>query len=153
VTGLPTWEDFNVPVLRVLSDRATRTLRELRQAVADDVRLTSEQRAETLLSGQLRADNRIGWAASYLNRVDALSRPARGHYQITDFGLELLRLHPDLITENDLKLVAKEGDEWWLSRSSTGSVQTVEQVGLETQLDPTEQVEQGIARLREEVAS
>ncbi len=152
MTELPTWEDFAVPVLRVLSDRATRTLRELRQAVADEVGLTPEQRAETLLSGQLRADNRIGWAASYLNRVDALSRPARGHYEITGFGLELLRQHPDRISENDLKAVAKEGDEWWLSRASPGSAHTLE-VGLETQLDPTEQVEQGIARLREEVAS
>lgn len=151
MSAMPTWEEFNVPVLAVLSDGTTRTLRELRRDVADAVGLTAEQRAETLASGQGRADNRIGWAASYLNRVDALNRPSRGRYEITDFGRELLRQHPDRITETDLKAVAKEGDEWWISRSTVDGEDRQEID--DTVLDPTEQVEQGVARIHEEVAS
>lgn len=151
--AMPTWEDFNVSVLSVLSDGATRTLRELRRDVADAVGLTPEQRSEALASGQLRADNRIGWAASYLSRVDALRRPSRGRYEITDFGRELLQLHPDRITESDLKAVAKEGDEWWIARSSLGGTETQPFDETTTLLDPTEQVEQGVARIHEEVAS
>ena len=62
MSGMPTWEEFNVPVLTVLSDGATRTLRELRRDVADAVGLTAEQRAETLASGQLprRQPDRLG---------------------------------------------------------------------------------------------
>ena len=153
MSGMPTWEEFNVPVLTVLSDGATRTLRELRRDVADAAGLTAEQRAETLASGQLRADNRIGWAASYLNRVDALHRPSRGRYEITDFGRELLQQHPDLITEKDLKAVAKEGDEWWISRSTVDGEDHEQIDDTATVLDPTEQVEQGVARIHEEVAS
>lgn len=153
MSGMPTWEEFNVPVLTVLSDGATRTLRELRRDVADAVGLTAEQRAETLASGQLRADNRIGWAASYLNRVDALHRPSRGRYEITDFGRELLQQHPDRITESDLKAVAKEGDEWWISRSTVDGEDREQIDDTATVLDPTEQVEQGVARIHEEVAS
>ena len=41
MSGMPTWEEFNVPVLTVLSDGATRTLRELRRDVADAVGLTA----------------------------------------------------------------------------------------------------------------
>jgi len=153
MSAMPTWEDFNVPVLTVLSDGATRTLRELRRDVADTVGLTPEQRSEALASGQLRADNRIGWAASYLNRVDALRRPSRGRYEITDFGRELLQRHPDRITENDLKAVAKEGDEWWIPRSPLGEPEIQPFDDTTTTLDPTEQVEQGVARIHEEVAS
>lgn len=153
MSGMPTWEEFNVPVLKVLSDGATRSLRELRRDVAEAVGLTAEQRAETLASGQLRADNRIGWAASYLNRVDALHRPSRGRYVITDFGRDLLLRHPGGITENDLKAVAKEGDEWWISRSSVDGREQQELEETATVLDPTEQVEQGVARIHEEVAS
>ena len=86
MTDMPTWEGFNVPILKVLSDGATRTLRQLRLDVADAVGLSPEHRAAALPSGQGRADNRIGWAASYLNRVDALHRPSRGQYVITDLG-------------------------------------------------------------------
>lgn len=153
MNGMPTWEQFNVPILTVLSDGVTRTLRELRRDVADAVGLTIEQRAETLASGQMRADNRIGWAASYLNRVDALHRPSRGRYEITDFGRELLREHPHRILENDLKAVAKEGDEWWISRSTIDGEHREQIDDTATVLDPTEQVEQGVARIHEEVAS
>lgn len=153
MTGMPTWEGFTVPILKVLSDGATRTLRQLRVDVADAVGLTTDQRAATLPSGQSRADNRIGWAASYLNRVDALHRPSRGQYVITDLGRELLASHPELITENDLKSLAKEGDEWWLSRSSTEGQDAQPLDTSSTDLDPTEQVEQGVARIHEEVAS
>ncbi len=153
MSGTPTWEQFNVPVLTVLSDGMTRSLRQLRRDVADAVGLTAEQRAETLPSGQLRADNRIGWAASFLNRVDALDHPSRGQYVITDFGRELLERHPTGITENDLKAVAKEGDEWWLSRPSTDGREAQPLDTPPSDLDPTEQVEQGVARIHEEVAS
>jgi len=153
MSGMPTWEEFNLPVLTVLSDGATRTLRELRRDVSVAVGLTAEQRAEALVSGQLRADNRIGWAASYLNRVDALHRPSRGRYEITDFGRELLGRHPHRITENDLKAVAKEGDEWWISSSSVDGEEHQQADDTTTVLDPTEQVEQGVARIHEEVAS
>jgi len=153
MSGTPTWEQFNVPILTVLSDGTTRSLRQLRRDVADAVGLTAEQRAETLPSGQLRVDNRIGWAASFLNRVDALDRPSRGQYVITDFGRELLERHPTGITENDLKAVAKEGDEWWLSRSAANGQEDQPLDTSATDLDPTEQVEQGVARIHEEVAS
>ena len=153
MSGTPTWEQFNVPILTVLSDGTTRSLRQLRRDVADAVGLTAEQRAETLPSGQLRVDNRIGWAASFLNRVDALDRPSRGQYVITDFGRELLERHPTGITENDLKAVAKEGDEWWLSRSAANGQEDQPLDTSATDLDPTEQVEQGVARVHEEVAS
>lgn len=153
MSATPTWEQFNVPVLTVLSDGVTRSLRQLRRDVADAVGLTAEQRAEALPSGQLRADNRIGWASSFLTRVDALARPSRGHYAITEFGRELLALHPREITENDLKAVAREGDEWWLSRSSADGQEAQPLDTSATVLDPTEQVEQGVARVHEEVAS
>ncbi len=150
---LPTWEEFNAPVLSVLADGVVRTLRELRRDVVTAVGLTDEQVAEVLPTGQPRADNRIGWAASYLNRVDALNRPTRGRYEITTFGRELLAKHPGGITETHLKSVAKPGDEWWITRRTVDG-ESVEQVDEPaTKLDPTEQVEQGIARIHEEVAS
>lgn len=150
---LPTWEEFNVPVLTVLSDGETRTLRELRRDVAAAVGLTEEQLGQVLPSGQSRAENRIGWAASYLNRVDALERPTRGRYEITDLGRRLLTEHPRGIEEATLRALAKAGDEWWISRRGVDG-QTVEQIEEPAAaLDPTEQIERGIERIHQEVAA
>ncbi|HQV56798.1 MAG TPA: winged helix-turn-helix domain-containing protein, partial [Ilumatobacteraceae bacterium] len=152
MSDLPTWEDFNVPVLAVLSDGKTRTLRDLRRAVTEQVGLNEVQRSQVLPSGQSRADNRIGWAASYLNRVDALHRPSRGSYEITDLGRRMLAEHPTSITELDLRAVAKEGDEWWLNKATPAGSPAEVLDQAPTELDPTEQVERGVARIKGEVA-
>jgi restriction system protein len=153
MTGLPSWEDFAVPVLTVLSDGVTRTLRDLRKDVSELTGLTDDQRSQTLPSGQSRAENRIGWAASFLNRVDALDRPGRGRYVITELGRGLLISHPTGITVHDLRSLAKEGDEWWKQKSSAAVDQANDLDPDLSGLDPTEQVEQGIARIHEEVSS
>ena len=153
MTGLPSWEDFAVPVLTVLSDGATRSLRDLRKDVSELTGLTDDQRSQTLPSGQSRAENRIGWAASFLNRVDALDRPGRGRYVITELGRGLLISHPTGITVHDLRSLAKEGDEWWKQKSSEAVGQASDLDPDLSGLDPTEQVEQGIARIHEEVSS
>lgn len=152
--SLPSWYDFNVPVLRALLDGELLPIRQLRQKVADAVQLTEEQRAITIPSGQFTYESRISWAASYLNRVDALERPQRGHYRITDKGRQLLKDHPKTISETTLRRVANPDDQWWIPKRGTGTLKdsTDDFNDADTSLDPTEQVEQGIARIHEDVA-
>ncbi len=153
MTQMPTWDGFNVAVLRYLSDGAVRGLSDVRQAVADMSGLTDEQRAEQLPSGQPKADNRIGWAVSYLTRVDAVERPTRARYRITPVGRALLAEHPDGISEQLLRTMAKPGDEWWVTKRS-GSGTTPDIIELETKpLDPMEQIEEGLARIQSDVAA
>jgi restriction system protein len=150
---MPTWEGFSVYVLRYLSDGVERSLGEIRQGVADLAKLTDEQRAEQVPSGQLRLDNRIGWATSKLTRVGAIERPSRARYRITPKGQALLAAHPDAITEEILRTLAKPGDEWWLSKPTTpGEPPSV--IDIETEpLDPMEQIEEGLARNHSAVAA
>lgn len=156
MSEMPTWEQFMVPVLEVSADGETRQLRTLFADVSAHVGLSEAQQAELLGSGQPRAENRIGWAASYLARVDALDKPSRGRYRITDTGRNLLASHPDGITEGDLKLIAKEGDEWWKPKPTDGSGDedaVADDDNADSALDPVEQVEKGTARINEAVAA
>src|SRR5699024_1613849 len=111
---MPTWDMFMVPVLRALSDGQVVRLRELREAVAVAEQITEEQRTELLPSGQPKVENRIGWAASYLNRVGALERPARGQYVIPHTGRTLLADLPVGILESVLLTVATEGAKQYM---------------------------------------
>jgi restriction system protein len=62
MTDMPTWEEFMIPTLRVLSDGVIRHWREFQPLVADEANLTDEQKIEMLPSGnQLKYQNRIGW--------------------------------------------------------------------------------------------
>jgi restriction system protein len=153
---MPTWDGFMIYVLRYLSDGSIRTLGEIRESVAISAGLTPEQRAETLPSGQSKAANRIGWAVSYLTRVEAIERPSRARYRTTPVGTELLGQYPGGITEDILRTLAKPGDEWWLGKRSDGintpTVPTIEEIPIEP-LDPMEQIEAGLERIQSAVAA
>ncbi len=151
---IPTWEGFSLYVLRYLNDGDERGLSEIRQGVADLAGLTDSQRAEQVSSGQLRLDNRIGWAISKLNRVGAIERPARARYRITTKGKLLLAAHPNGITEEILRTVAKSGDEWWNQKGGSGTMGTdVTDVEKTEPLDPMEQIALGVNRINSDVAA
>jgi restriction system protein len=149
---LPTWEGFLAPILQVSSDGRVRTRQEIYTDVAAHMHLTEAQRAETLKSGQGKADNRIGWAMSFLVRAEALSRPRRGTSVITDAGRALLAEHPDGITEDHLQAIPAFRDYIPVERS--GSMRpSAATAPVETALDPVEQIEQGIQRINADVSA
>ncbi|OHU23653.1 restriction endonuclease [Mycobacteroides chelonae] len=150
--AIPTWDQFMAPALTALLDGQIRRRRELYSIVADAVNLTDTDRSEALSSGQRRYENRIGWATSYLNRVTAIDRPARGQYAITDVGRKLLTDHPDGITEKHLRalVVAENIPHTWFALGA--QEQGAAEANPQSELDPVEQVQQGIDRLNAEVA-
>ncbi|WP_082819280.1 winged helix-turn-helix domain-containing protein [Brevibacterium linens] len=75
-----------VSVLRVFTDGEVRTRRETNSLVANVAGLSEGQVSELLESGQPKYMNWIGWGMSFLTRTNALSRPSRGSYVITDGG-------------------------------------------------------------------
>lgn len=150
---VPSWEEFNVWVLKVLQDGEMLSVRELRREVPVLMKLTEQQMSATFSSGKSMVANRIGWAVSYLTRVDALERPQRAHYRITLIGRQLLSDKPQGVTEADLRKLAKPDDRWWVPSTKSGkdtiNADATEEV--DTKLDPIEQVEQGIDRIHEDV--
>lgn len=151
-----------VPLLSTLSSGESRSTREIRNTVSDLVDLTAQQRTEMLPSGRVtRAADRISWALHFLHRVEAIHRPSRATYRITDRGLALLSDHPGGLTERDLKPLAKPGDEWWRQRSPSNDpvgaaveepTVSLPEVGVSA-LDPYELIDQGVAQIHGELAS
>lgn len=144
---LPKWDRFMVPILKVLSDGEVRGRRELYNLVANETRLSDEQRAEVLESGQPRFENRISWALMHLLRANAIMRPSRGQQVITESGRILLETNPNSLTKADLRLI--EGYDDGRKKSTLEAVSGPES----EELDPYELVEYGIARINSEVAS
>ena len=101
-------------------------------------------------------ENRMGWALSYLFNVGALERPARNRYRVTDGGLAVLKQFPTGATEAQLDQYAKDV-------SSPIHPYKRREVGLDSEqpvtslvpneLTPIEQVQRGISRIAEDVAT
>ena len=159
---MPTWEGFMIPTLRVLSDGIVRHWREFQPLVADEMKLTGEQRQEMLPSGsQVKYKNRIGWGVSFLTNVGALDRPKRGHYTITDAGRQILHMFPNGVRERDVKVLGEDPTspirtyqktERALTGHEDSAVGVVAQGGSES-MTPIEQVLSGIERINQEVSA
>ncbi|QCV96665.1 restriction endonuclease [Acidipropionibacterium acidipropionici] len=139
------------PALRVLSDGEIHVLKDIREAAADALNLTPEQRAETIPSGQLRYENRCTWAVSYLKHAAAIEPVSRGKYRITEEGRTLLARHPNGIVEADLEEIAgyDPKSSWGESAPQDSGRQHVPE---ETELTPDEQIGQAVDQLTAEVA-
>lgn len=103
MADMPNWEGVMTPTLRLMGDGEVCHRRELQPRIADEVGLTDRHRKEMLPWGrQVKNENRIGWAMSFMTNVGSLARPKRGHYQITDAGRELIALFPHGTKERDI---------------------------------------------------
>lgn len=157
MSAMPNWEGFMIPTLKVMNDGAVRHWRDFQPLVADLVQLTDEQRKEMLPSGgQLKYQNRIGWAVSFLTNVGAIDRPKRGHYQITDAGRQLIELFPNGAKERDIKALGEDPASPIRAYKSAAPRSKNIDIGTdveESAMTPLEQVQSGIERIDEEIAA
>lgn len=153
MSAMPNWEGFMIPTLRVLADGKTRHWREFQPLVADAIPLSEEQRAERLSSGDLRFENRIGWAVSFLTNVGALERPSRGHYRITDAGSGLIPMFPEGAREKDINALGEDpSSPIRVYEATTKKAAEAATAPSTSEMTPIEQVQAGIERINDEVA-
>lgn len=150
----PTWDQYMIPSLHVLVDGQVRRGREIVDRAADLLQLSEIDRAVLIPSGQEQWKNRGNWALSYLARAGAVERPSRGRYVITEVGRELLEAHPGGMTEKDLRSVPGYDSPRLVQKAAAGAAPAtpVPVVDERTELDPDEQIENGIARIHADVA-
>lgn len=151
--NVPTWDQYMLPSLQVLSDGQVHRTRQIVEAAADLLGVTDEQRQILIPSGQEQYRNRGNWALSYLARAGAVQRPSRGQYLITDVGRELLADHPGGITERNLRELSGNPHAPNTFKAFPSPAQLPSDVQQEASaLDPLEQIASGVARINEDVA-
>jgi restriction system protein len=96
--AIPGFQELTLPVLREYADGRERTTRDVRDRIALQLGLTSEELAEQLPSRRaFKYANRVAWAHSYLKQAVLLESPRRGVYRITERGRGVLRSPPGRI--------------------------------------------------------
>jgi len=158
VMACPPFNEFFIPVLRVLADGQARSIREVRNAVPELMSLSDDDLAETIPSGQPAFENRANWAMSYLTRAGALTRPNRGVYQITDVGRDVMKTYSGGLTASEV-----ENLPYWFaiqysnartsSQFEDGEISAGTVAEENSTLDPVEQIESGITRIHDDVAA
>jgi restriction system protein len=93
--AVPDFQSFLLPLLVLVGERSSVTPAEAKEAIANSMRLSDDDRRLRLQSGlQYVFDNRLGWARTYLKKAGLLESPKRGVWAITDRGRSLLQTKP-----------------------------------------------------------
>jgi len=150
--AVPDFQSLMRPTLAALADGSEKTQAELRDQIATEFALTTEDREELLPSGRQAAfANRLGWAITYLVKTGLLTRPKRGVAKVTDRGLDVLAKHPHRV---DLSVLAQfpELGEFRASKpaSAPDSPKATDVVGV---LSPTESISALVDEVNATVAS
>jgi restriction system protein len=96
--GVPDFQTLMLPVLRASAEGEVR-ISDVVEKLADELKLTAEERTHLLPSGkQSRFANRVNWAKSYLGKAGLIHLTRRAHFVISDDGRRVLENPPDRIT-------------------------------------------------------
>ncbi|MFW9801792.1 MAG: restriction endonuclease [Candidatus Thorarchaeota archaeon] len=87
---IPSFQECMITLLRYASDGEVKVFKDVVSAVADEFKLSKEDRARTLKHGQSVISNRVGWALHELKRAGLLEPAGRGKFLITPDGKEEL---------------------------------------------------------------
>lgn len=151
-TEVPIWPALIVPVLRALEDGRTLHRKDLFHQAADQGSLSESARLETLNSGGLRYEQRMGWVLSHLTRANWIDRPTKGHYCITDAGRKWLRDNPNGINYSQAhEIFAQYWPKAEKQMPEKGALTTG--IAIAEELEPVEQIEDGINRIHDEVGA
>ena len=96
--AIPDFQSVMLPLMQHCADGNEHSISQTTDALADQFKLTDDERKALLPSGvQEVFRNRVAWAKSHLKMAGLLESPKRGIYKITERGLDVLRKKPTLI--------------------------------------------------------
>jgi restriction system protein len=96
--AIPDYQSIMLPLLLFLKDGKVHSKREAVQFLADEFKLSEDERKELLPSGkQGLFDNRVGWARTYLIKAKLIESVKHGYFKISDRGKDVLSQDPEKI--------------------------------------------------------
>lgn len=147
---IPDYQTIMLPLLKMTSDKKEHKINDLVDKLAEQFKLTDEERKELLPSGQTFIfGSRVGWARTYLKKAGLLDAPKRGIALITKRGLDILKTNPKGINVTILKQFPEFLEFHSIKKDDNGSV---EQVEITSQTTPEENLEIAYQQLRKTLA-
>jgi restriction system protein len=94
--GIPTFQEAMLPILKLMADRQTHSVKECVEFLEQEFQLTDEEKQERVPSGKQRTIyNRVTWAITHVKKAGLIeSQAKRGYYGITEDGQKLLSKNP-----------------------------------------------------------
>lgn len=154
--SVPGYQEFMLPLLKLAGDDQEHTVSEALETLAEQMRISPEDRETLLPSGtQTRLYNRVTWATTYLTKSLLLSKVGRGRFRITPRGQDVLKRSPARVDNAFLEqfeeyrvFKTKRAEKAWGTRKGDNG----DADGAEADVTPNERLDAAYKELRETLA-
>jgi len=147
--AIPDFQTLMLPVLRFAAIKGEHSLRDATDYLADQFKLSDQEREELLPSGtQPIFYNRVGWARTYLKQAGLLAPTRRNYLRITQKGREVLDSKPDMI---NMKFLEQFPDYVEFRDRKRGKKGEKEELVEIEELSPEESLDASYLRIREDL--
>ncbi|AKB49363.1 Mrr restriction system protein [Methanosarcina barkeri str. Wiesmoor] len=152
--AVPDYQSLMLPLLKYAGDGEEHKIRNAIELLAEELRLSEEERRELLPSGQQAVfNNRIGWACTYLKKAGLLDSGRKGYFSITKRGLYVLKENPASIDVNFLKRYKEFNAFYNRDKSTLIDKSEIPEIERKKDLDPEEFLEIAYQELHNELVS
>lgn len=149
--AVPDFQTLMLPVLKYIASKDVTSSKEVIAEMIQQFKLSEEDAAQLLPSKTQRViDNRVYWAQVYLQKAGLVVRPARGRYQVTDTGRDVLGKKPERIDIKFLNQFSSFQKFKALSHQNTEQEKT-KTVAVDTNADPLEELEASYEKMKASV--
>lgn len=102
--AMPNYQQIMLPLLRLTGDGQEHSFRESVEHLANEFKLSNEERQALLPSATQEVfNNRVGWAKTYLMKAKLLESPRRSIFKVTERGQKVLEENPKQINASFLR--------------------------------------------------
>ncbi len=147
---IPRYDEIMRHALDLLKDGNEKRPKLLEKPLAGHFSLTEEELSQMYSSGNGPVFlDRISWALSYLNMAGLVTRPKRGHYRISESGLDLLSKPEKIKKYVQLKIKERELQKK-KAELTTKESELTESIAAETSdLTPQERLYESYEKIRQ----
>lgn len=146
---IPDFQSLMRPLLQYLSDGSEHSNQETVSVLADEFRLSEEERDQLLPSGKQSVfTNRIAWAKSHLKQAGLIESPRWGVYLISARGLEFLREASGPI---NIKVLSQFSEYQKFRSGKAAEAGVFEEPPSGDEMTPEEHIEYGYKQIRQKL--
>jgi restriction system protein len=152
--ALPKFEEFILPVLKIMSDKQTRTSLEICELVASQLNLNQEDKLVMVESGKKEAYiSRTQWSIYYLYRAGLLNKIRKSTWEITSLGVNVVKSNPVKINSKYLMQFDSFKEYATTRKDDTDTEQTQKNINLiDSELSPIEAIDKAYEKLNKTLA-
>ncbi len=151
--AIPDYQTVMLPLLRFAGNRQEHSLRETIDALAVEFALSDDERKALVPSGQQRIfDNRVSWARTYMTKAGLLQSTRKGHYEITQRGIDVLAVNPARVDVKFLMQFEEFAEFMTPKGTQPRGTPATAPAKWEQDITPEEALETAYGRLRDSLA-